>query len=82
MSDNWEKVDTREFMADVQKAASESYKMHGHSFTKRKRLPWVICQTCGLVSLRNGLTAWCDKMGCLYSRHPEYHRQRSMKRVA
>lgn len=72
MSADWEKVDTAEFLRDVHRANNEAYKMTPHPWTKRKRLPWVVCCGCGLVSLRNPLTAWAEKHGCSYKRHPDY----------
>lgn len=75
MANQWERVDTKEFLRDVEKAKNELYRLQGHSWRSSKRLPWLICQTCGLVSLRNIRTRWCEKMGCLARQHPEYKKR-------
>lgn len=74
-SGDWERVDAAEFLRDVARAESEPYKLHGHSWEKKKKLPWIVCRSCGLLSLRNPLTAWCERMGCLFRRHPDYPRR-------
>ena len=49
----------------------EPYKFEPHSPKKVKFLPWSVC-TCGLIYLRNELTAWCVSKGCNYDAHPQY----------
>lgn len=71
-SGDWEKVDTAEFLRDVARAETEPYRLEGHSWGKMRRVPWLRCRKCGLLGLRNQLTAWCERMGCLHARHPEY----------
>lgn len=34
------------------------YKHEAHSWRKPKRYPWMVCQNCGLVALKNPLTEW------------------------
>lgn len=72
---DWEKVDTAEFLRDVARAETEPYRMQPHSWGKRKRMPWLVCRKCGLISLRNQLTGWCERTGCLFRRHPAYGAQ-------
>jgi hypothetical protein len=43
-----------------------------HAPVKRKGIPWLCCQRCGLVYLHNELTSWCIRMGCDHSERPEY----------
>lgn len=45
-----------------------------HSYSKWKQLPWMICDICGLVRLRNPITDWCDRHGCNNDDHPGYKR--------
>ena len=52
----------------------ESYKMRPHRPGKVKFMPWQVCQGCGLVYLRNQLTAWALSKGCDYDIHPDYQR--------
>lgn len=61
--DAWEKVDVREFLADVAKAKSEAL-TGTHRFVKRKRLPWPFCAGCGLLLLSNRATERARKAGC------------------
>lgn len=63
MSDKWEKVDAREFLSDVARAAKEGFG-GVHHFKMRKRLPWPCCQGCGLLLLRNKATEKAVKRGC------------------
>jgi hypothetical protein len=67
----WVAVPAREFLADVERARCEPYKLHAHDFQPRKRMPWLVCRGCGLVRLRNRRTAWAERMGCLWRKHPE-----------
>lgn len=71
-SQQWERVDAREFLDDVARAGQQSYKLEPHAFVKPRLLPWLICTRCGLLSLRNALTGWCERMGYLHRRHPNY----------
>lgn len=47
-------------------------KVTPHQWAKRKALPWPVCRCCGLVQLRNPLTAWCVARGCDYAEAPGY----------
>ena len=42
------------------------YKYEPHSWRKPKRYPWLVCQHCGLVALKNHLTEWAIGKGCNY----------------
>lgn len=44
----------------------------GHQFRKERGIPWPVCNRCGLVWLRNPLTAWCVRHGCWHEEHPGY----------
>lgn len=81
MSKDWEKVSAAEFFSDVERANREAYKLHPHSWGQKKRIPWVVCKSCGLIGLRNSLTRWCEKMGCNFDRHPDYRRQAQSARA-
>ena len=37
-----------------------------------KGISWPVCRKCGLVYLKNPLTAWCIKMGCDYADKPNF----------
>ena len=52
----------------------EPYKMRPHKPVKLAFLPWSVCQGCGLIYVRNALTAWAVAKGCDFSVHPEYKR--------
>ena len=47
------------------------YKAEPHNFKKPKRLPWLVCQHCGLVRLNNRLTEWAVQKGCNFNDHPD-----------
>lgn len=55
---------------------AEAYKMEPHHPVKWKGIPWVVCQKCGLVYLRNPLTEWSIKHGCNSSDHPQFKLKR------
>lgn len=68
---DWEKDDSGLSLRDISR--KNAYKLEAHSFTTlSKRIAWLYCKHCGLLSLRNELTEWCRRMGCNYSDHPEY----------
>ena len=55
------------------------FKHEAHAFVplrsgrkSKASLPWVWCQRCGLVLLRNPATDWCRQHGCNYDDHPQY----------
>ena len=50
----------------------EEYTYEPHQFYKPKRLPWMICRCCGLVTLSNPLTEWSIKKGCNYKDAPNF----------
>lgn len=79
MAGDWQKDDSGLSLRDISK--KQAYKMEPHIFTTfSKRLPYLVCKHCGLLSLRNELTEWCRRMGCNASDHPEYNaRCRSAK---
>lgn len=70
MSD-WKSLSQAEASA-LLNAPREPYKMSGHQFVTRKRMPWPVCKSCGLVALRNPRTAWCIKHGCNYDNHASF----------
>ncbi len=51
----------------------ETYKFEAHKPMKlTKRIPYLVCQHCGLVFIRNKVTSWCIKTGCNHSLHKDY----------
>ena len=48
------------------------YKHEAHSWRKPKRYPWMVCQNCGLVALKNPLTEWAINKGCNYKEASGY----------
>lgn len=66
----WERDDSGLSLRDIERR--QPYKFEAHHFAASKKLPWLRCKHCGLLTLRNELTAWCTKMGCNASDHPEY----------
>ncbi len=66
----WEKDDSGLSLREIQRKVA--YKMEPHHFAVVKRIPWLRCKSCGLVTLRNALTEWATRMGCNASDHPEY----------
>lgn len=48
------------------------YSYEAHNPIKRKRIPWLVCQHCGLVYLNNPFTAWAIRKGCNSADHPEF----------
>lgn len=71
-TDQWEKVAYKDFIADVNKDAAASYKLVGHQFQQRKRCPYPVCKSCGLVRLRNRLTGYAERYGCDYRKHAAF----------
>jgi len=49
-----------------------SYTYEGHAPKKKKGMPWLVCQHCGLVYLKNEFTAWAIRMGCNANDHSGY----------
>ena len=43
-----------------------------HKWYKTKSSPYLICSRCGLVRLRNELTAKAIEYGCDHDEHPQY----------
>lgn len=66
----WERDDSGLSLRDVER--KQAYRFEAHHFVVMKRMPWLRCKSCGLLTLRNELTAWTMKMGCNASDHPEY----------
>ena len=56
----------------LQTNAQTAYKFKGHSFTPLKGIGKQYCKGCGLVALRNDISAWCIDKGCNYSDSPHY----------
>jgi hypothetical protein len=52
----------------------QTFEYEPHNPKPYKGIPWSVCVKCGLVYLRNELTAWCVKKGCNASDHPQYKR--------
>lgn len=48
------------------------FKVDSHQPEKLSGIPWPVCRHCGLVWLRNELTAWCVRQGCNNAEHPEF----------
>lgn len=48
------------------------YKYESHKPVVLKNTPWLYCRYCGLVYLRNPITQWSIRMGCLSSYHPQF----------
>jgi hypothetical protein len=69
MSD-WVRDDSGLTVADIERR--QAYKLEGHTFVQPRRMGKPLCKRCGLVLLRNPLTAWCDDKGCHFSDHPGY----------
>lgn len=67
---NWERDDSGFSIRDIEKR--QAYKLEPHHFTPSKKLAWLRCKHCGLLTLRNALTEWAVKMGCNVADHPEY----------
>ncbi len=77
MSD-WERDNSGLSLREIER--KQAYKMDPHHFGVMRRLPWLRCKHCGLLTLRNPLTEWCIRMGCNANDHPEYaSRARSTK---
>lgn len=53
------------------------FQVNPHKFCKRKYVPWLVCQGCGLIALRNPFSEWCVKMGCDYEDHPDFKNKRA-----
>lgn len=54
----------------------EKYKFEAHKPIKiTKRFPYLVCQYCGLVYLKNQITKWCIAKGCLHEIHKDYKNQ-------
>lgn len=58
----------------MKKSDDDSYKFIPHNFVKTKSLPWSVCRGCGLVTLNNKFTEWCETKGCDHLYHPGYKR--------
>jgi len=56
--------------------SSEPYKFEPHRPSKLASLPWMHCQKCGLVYLRNAFSQWAIRMGCNNEDHPQHERYR------
>ena len=54
----------------------ESYKLIPHSMKFNSKVGKSVCSNCGLVGLRNALTDWSVRMGCLSSEHPQFEKMR------
>ena len=57
------------------KNIKETYTFESHKPIMIKRIPWPVCQYCGLVFLKNKMSRWCVKTGCNHSLHRDYKKQ-------
>ena len=71
---DWVKDDSGLSIKDI--CRKQPYKMEPHQFATVKKIPWLRCKSCGLLTLRNKFTQWCVKMGCNASDHPSYESHR------
>jgi hypothetical protein len=61
--------------ADI-KDIKEVYKFEAHNPRRlTKRYTYPVCRFCGLVFLKNKITKWSIKMGCMNELHRDYKRQ-------
>jgi hypothetical protein len=67
---NWERDDSGLSIRDIERR--QPYRLEPHTFAPTKKLAWLRCKNCGLLTLRNELTEWCIRMGCNAHDHPEY----------
>jgi hypothetical protein len=67
---DWNRDDSGLSIRDIEKR--QAYKFEPHAFAPTKKLAWLRCKHCGLLTLRNQLTDWCIRMGCNAADHPEY----------
>lgn len=67
---DWVKDDSGLSIRDIER--KQLYKLQPHQFAPCKRLAWLRCKICGLLTLRNALTEWCIRMGCNSKDHPDY----------
>ncbi len=66
----WRKDDSGLSVRDIERR--QPFRMEPHCFVPVRRLAWLRCRHCGLLALRNDLTAWCIKAGCNAKDHPEH----------
>jgi hypothetical protein len=52
----WERDDSGLSIRDIEKR--EPYKLEPHHFANVKRLPWLRCKRCGLLTLRSDHCPW------------------------
>lgn len=57
----------------------DEYKYVAHCGKKEKVLPWLVCQRCGLIYLKNAFTHWSIDKGCKYDSHPSFRKERAKK---
>jgi hypothetical protein len=67
---DWSKDESGLSIRDIE--TKQPYKLEPHSFAPVKKIAWLRCKHCGLLTLKNELTSWCVKMGCNANNHPEY----------
>lgn len=60
-------------------SSKQPYKMKGHQFKPMNGTGKQVCNSCGLVALRNQATEWCIEKGCNFSDHNQY--ESTMKRL-
>ena len=70
MAIEWEKDASGISLREIE--AKQAYKHEPHNLKPMKRFPWLVCQKCGLVTLRNSITEWCLRMGCNAGDHSGY----------
>ncbi len=66
----WERDDSGLSLRDIERR--QPYKLEPHLFSPVKRIAYLRCKHCGLLTLRNTLTEWCIRMGCNASDHADY----------
>lgn len=54
---------------------SDQYTFEPHHFVHVRFMSYPLCTKCGLVFLKNALTAWSVKKGCDARLHPDFKAQ-------
>lgn len=67
---SWERDDSGLSLRDIER--KQVYHLEPHAFVPSKKLAWLRCKHCGLLTLRNELTDWAIRMGCNAKDHPDY----------
>lgn len=67
---DWIKDDSGLSLREIER--KQAYKLEPHVFVPMKKIAWLRCKHCGLLTLKNALTEWCIRMGCNADDHPDY----------